>query len=148
MQCPPQLTKPLAFPVCRGWPPVLQSTAIKGLLSKAQGGRQRWEGYSSNQKVKSSQRLGLTYWRAEGKQGKSWEVVMESGWGKPTNSYSSSSHSPEECNRHPDWGDKASGGQEPSPKNKLSRNISLSRFKAGLNCSAKNDDPSLSRHHV
>lgn len=35
-QCPPQLTKPLAFPVCRGWPPVLQSTAIKGLPSKAQ----------------------------------------------------------------------------------------------------------------
>lgn len=35
MQCPPQLTKPLAFLVCRGWPPVLQSTAIKGLLSKA-----------------------------------------------------------------------------------------------------------------
>lgn len=116
MQCPPQLTKPLAFPVCRGWPPVLQSTAIKGLLSKAQGGRQRWEGYSSNQKVKSSQRLGLTVTEELSGNRENlgrWEWNLG---GKQTNSYSSSPHSPKECNRHPDGGIKPRADRSPHLK--------------------------------
>lgn len=124
MQRPPQLTKPLAFPVCRGWPPV-QSTSIKGLLSKALRRKTEKGGVFLDPKNEVQSLIGIDcYCGAGWDQGKFWEVGMESGWGKQTDDHSSSSHSPKECYCWA-WGDEALDRKKPSSKNNL-RNTSLS----------------------
>lgn len=79
-QCPPQLTKPLAFLVCRGWPPVFRSTATKGLLSKALRRKTEMGGVFLHPESQVQPKPGIDcYWGAGWKQRKFWEAGMESG---------------------------------------------------------------------
>lgn len=127
MQCPPQLTKPLAFLACRAWPLVLLSTAIKILLSKALRSKTRGEESYWIQKMKFSYWSGLVV-TAElgGNRENSGRQEWNLGEASKLITIHHPGHSPKECYCPPGWGTRPWILRKVQSKNNSSKNISLS----------------------